>query len=292
MAILSRAAPPKPVAERFIKGLLVGPSKTGKTTSSMTLPGKKLLIDTDLRSDSIVGFPDVDVIQISYVERDLKKGWSECENLVSELWVEAKKPKFPYDSIIFDGLSSLRRLCMGYCLTLTGSGAQKLTTSPGGGPSQAHYGPHIHLTEKLINRALPLPCNVVFTGHFYNFEDETTNKMEWFPNVHGRGLRNEIGSWFNECYITSRRLKKYQWQTLPDSKFTFAGSSINKLGKIWQDPVIIDFDAPPIGFAKIIAMREEAEKGEKPDVTLRNPHEDSKAHRSRSVEAQLVPKEN
>ena len=253
--LLEKAKPPVDPEELFIKALLVGPSKTGKTTSAMTLPGKKLLIDTDLRSDSIVGVPDVDVLQIVLDPKSLTKGWGECEKVVEELWGQVKANKLAYDAVIFDGLSSMRRLCMSHCLTLTGSGAQKLTTSPGGGPSQAHYGPHIHLTEKLINKALPLPMHVLFTGHFYNFEDSSTNKMEWFPWVFGSGLRNEIGSWFNECYVTSRRLKKFQWQTIADSKLTFIGSSLNRLGKYWVDPIEIDFSKPLVGFADLINRR-------------------------------------
>jgi len=257
---LEKARPPKPPAKMYIKVLLVGPSKTGKTTSLMSLATPILVVDTDLRSESIIGFPDVDVYQIFPNPTSLTKGWNEAVTIGDELWEQVRLNKLKYKTIIFDGLSSLRRLCMQHCLTLTGTGAQKLSTSPGGGPSQAHYGPHIHLTEKFINKVLPLPANIAFTGHFYNFEDKDTNKMEWFPSVFGSGLRNEIGSWFNECYVTKREKGKYYWQTLADRKYTFIGSSLNKLCKYWKDPIEIDFDSPPVGFADLLNRRAEKEK--------------------------------
>ena len=198
---LSSAKPPSNPEDYLIKALIVGPSKGGKTTSALTLPGKKLLIDIhSKRSQAAVGFDNVDVILFKPESKPSAKPWDALEALVEEIWEAINSDSFHYSAIIWDDLSGMKRLCMDSCLSIMAAGGKRLATAPGGGPSQAHYGPHIHKTDRLINQIIPMPVHTVFTGHVYTFEDDLTNKLESWPNVYGRGLRSEIGSWFDETY--------------------------------------------------------------------------------------------
>jgi hypothetical protein len=104
-----------------------------------------------------------------------------------------------------------------------------------------------------------MPVHVVFTGHYNIYTDEATSVQTWLPKMIGN-IRTEVGSWFNEVYGCSRdgtkpENMKYQWQTFQDRKLTFIGSSMNKLGKYWEDPVEINFDEPPTGFEALLAKR-------------------------------------
>jgi len=262
MPSLSDAKPPANPDDYLIKALLVGPTKTGKTTSALTVPvekGKKnLLIDIhSKRSQAAVGFDDVEVISFKPQSKPSAKPWDELESLVAEMWDAVAEDNFPYSGIVWDDLSGMKRLCMDSCLSIMASGGKKLATAPGGGPSQAHYGPHIYKTDRLINQIIPLPCHIVFTGHVYTFEDELTNKLESWPNVYGRGLRGEIGAWFDEAYHVYADDGKHYWKTDSDRNLSFLGSTLNHLHKFWDPtkPIEIDFDSPPTGFADLLERR-------------------------------------
>jgi hypothetical protein len=258
MTTLSSASAPANQENYLIKAMLVGPSKGGKTTSALTLPGNKLLIDIhSKRSQAAVGFEDTSVISFKPDPKHPAKPWSALEDLVIEMWDAVNDETFDYDSVIIDDLSGMKRLCMDSCLAIMGAGGKTLAKAPGGGPSQAHYGPHIHKTDQLINRIIPLPVHVCFTGHVYTFEDELTNKLESWPNVYGRGLRSEIGSWFDETYYAYEEDGKHFWQTTSTRSFGFLGSTLNHLHKFWKptDPIEIDFDSPPVGFADLLERR-------------------------------------
>ncbi len=261
MSILSQTKPPSSPEDYKIKALLVGPSKGGKSTSSMTLPGKKLSVDLDGRGAALVGFKDVEVLRDPFIrhKKNDPQPFLNMIKLKDELWSQVEDEELKYDSLIIDGLSSLKRICMDFCMTLAGADRKTLSTMPGGGPSQAHYGPHIHATDQLINQILPLPMHIAFTGHTYTFEDDLTNQIESWPNVYGRGLRSEIGSWFDEVYFCSGEGKKgFFWETQPQRRMSFLGSTLNRMGKFWNpsEPIKIDFESKgPIGFEDLIERR-------------------------------------
>lgn len=258
MTLLESATPPRDPEGYLIKALIVGPSKGGKTTSALTLPGRKLLVDIhSKRSQAAVGFENIEVISLKPDPKHPAKPWNALEDLVLEIWDALEEDKFPYDSVIFDDLSGMKRLCMDSCLEIMASGGKKLAKAPGGGPSQAHYGPHIHKTDQLINRIIPLPLHVVFTGHVYTFEDELTNKLESWPNVYGRGLRSEIGSWFDETYYAYEEKGNHYWLTSSTRAYSFLGSTLNHLHKYWdpEESIKIDFESPPVGFEDLLQRR-------------------------------------
>lgn len=245
-----------------IKALLLGPSKSGKTTSLLTLPGKSLHFDLDQRVECLAGAENIDTISIFDEDPAAGAAWLELENWGSWIWDQVKSGEFPYSGVMFDGLSGMNKLCMNHVITLRRSDGSKAELGFGGVPAQHHYNPYMSRMSKFIFNILALPLHVIFTGHYYVYEDSTTNRIEWWPKVFGN-IRTEIGSWFNETYaLYSVREKKgdeykhrYFWQTAADRKLGFVGSSLNQLGKYWSSPVEIDFSQERTGFAELLHRR-------------------------------------
>ena len=202
-SVLAKAQKSESLAEQRenykIRALLLGDSKGGKTTSSTSLPGKKLLVDFEGRSEAITGVSGVDVIRIVESDPDKPSAWNEAISLRDEIWAEIKAGSFSYDGVIWDGFSGMTKICMNFCLSLRTKTGQLAERGFGDTPAQHHYGPYMAEVSKFIFNCIAMPVHTVFTGHFYVYEDATTNKIEYWPKLYGN-IRTEVGSWFNEVY--------------------------------------------------------------------------------------------
>lgn len=249
-----------------IRALLLGESGGGKTTSATSLPGRKLLVDLDLRSDAIAGVPATEVIRIVESDPDKPTAWNEAIQLRDEIWAAIKSNSFAYDGVIWEGFSSMTKLCMNFCLSLRTKTGQLAERGFGDTPAQHHYGPYMAEMSKFIFSCLSMPVHTIFSGHYYVYEDATTNKVEYWPKLYGN-IRTEVGSWFNEvysCYNLTQTIKegtevkkkqKYYWQTASDAKFGFLKSSLNQLGKYWQSPIELNPSESSWGFQKLLDLR-------------------------------------
>lgn len=250
----------------LIKAFLAGPSGAGKTTTALTLPGKKLLIDVDHRAESIFGFEDVEVLPCWSLDPSSAKGWEKLTKVKDELWALVHSNNFPYSLILLDGLTSMNRVAMNWSLLLNPK------TGLGGAPAEQHYVPQMHVLANFILGMLPLPCHVVLTGHMEFHEDRKYNTLEWAPRMYGK-TRNEICAWFNESYYCEKRKDKpaedgtqrqrFIWNTMGTGRKEMFKSSMNHLGKYWDDPIEVTLpkdwtgspeDAPQ-GFTKLLDMR-------------------------------------
>jgi hypothetical protein len=238
-----------------INALLVGPSGNGKTQSALSMPGRKLLIDYDGRWEVAVGQPDVEIIKLYDPDPDSPKGWLDAEKLKVELWRAArnKKEPFPYDVIIEAGLTSMLKYAMNWSLTLAGKHGL------GGSPAMHHYGPQMHNVEQHVRSMKQLPCSYVLEAHVEYLEVEELSDVLFLPKATGK-MRTAIPGWFNECYQCYSDKKKdgkvhYYWNTSGTGKWDFLKSTLNNLGKYWDDPIEIDFNSEPVGFAKLLDLR-------------------------------------
>ena len=180
MTILEQAK----AAEEFkkenfrFKVALGGKSGSGKTTSAaLTLPGKKLLLDYDDRSESIAWHPDVEVIKEPLLEPNPKSpvAWQRAEKLVDELWASYRKGELKYDVVIEDGLSAMSRISLYWALLLDPK------RGLGGSAAQQHYGPQMKNLADHILRMKALPVHYVLTFHLELFEDK--KQFYWIPCV-------------------------------------------------------------------------------------------------------------
>jgi len=260
LSILDRAVDAKEIGvteDYLIKAALLGPTGTGKTQSSITLPLKDdkpiLLIDFDGRSETVAGEPHVVVLKLFDPDPASPKAWNEGEQVRTELWAQARSGDFPYSGVIEDSLSMMARIAMNFALTLDNK------RGLGGAPAKQHWNPQIHALVRHINSMRMLPCHYVITGHFDLLQDEDDGKLKILPKI-TRSLRTEFPSWFNETYYTHREGGKegkvlYYWTTAGTGKYEFFKSTLNNKQKYWKDPIAIDFDKPPVGFERLLGMR-------------------------------------
>lgn len=235
------------------KVFLAGPSGSGKSLGLTTLPGKKLLIDFDNRSESVIGIPNVDIYSCHEPEPKSPKAWRKADALRQVIISEVNKGIFPYDSILFDGLTMLGRFAMNWALTLDSK------RGLGGSPAKQHYGPQMDNLAKFVLSTITLPLHIGYTGHIEPIEEEQTGKLKYYPKITGK-LRSECANWFNETYFCYRTPDadgklRYYWLTAGSGTREFFKSGVNQLGKYWVDPILIDFDNPPVGFADLSNRR-------------------------------------
>lgn len=235
------------------KAFLAGPSGSGKTMAAMTLPGKKLLVDCDGRAETVAGMPDIDIYPCHEVDPRRPVAWTKADNLRKVIIHEVSRGIFPYDSVVWDGLTMLGRSCLNWALTLDpGRGL-------GGSPSRQHYGPQMDNLAKFVISTIFLPINVLYTGHVELLEDDQMGAHRLLPKITGK-LRTEVSNWFNETYRAYRTrdekgVLKYYWQTAGSGAHEFFKSSLNQLGRYWQDPIEINFNEPKVGFADLFERR-------------------------------------
>ena len=236
----------------LIKVYLAGSSGTGKTQGSMSMPGRKLLIDIDGRAESVVGTKDLHIIRCFEPDPKSPKAWDMLEKIQRGIVADIKAGDFPFESIIYDGLTMMSRVAMNWALLLDNK------RGLGGSPAQQHYGPQMNSLSKFILSSLTVPRHICYTGHIELHEDEG-GKQLFYPKITGK-LRTELPNWFNETYCTYRvkddeEKTKYCWLTAGSGKYTFFKSSLNRLGKHWEDPIEIDFDKEPVGFQDLLTRR-------------------------------------
>lgn len=238
----------------LLKAALMGGSGSGKTTSALTIPGRKLLIEYDGRAQAAAGFPNVEILDLSSSDPRSPKVWMAAEAAVQELWALAEKGKLPYDAIIEDGLTLMGRYCMNWALLLDPK------RGLGGAPAQQHYLPQMVNLANHVLRMKALPVHYVVTGHLELIEDEDSGSVRYLPKIVGKTARTEFEAWFNECYLCWRQQGQdkdmhYFWNTAGSGQYGFLKSTLNHLGAFWKDPIRINFSENPVGFGKLLEFR-------------------------------------
>lgn len=245
----------------LLKGLLTGPSGSGKRMSATTLPGKILLIDYDGRKETVAGLEHVDVISCYDPNPQSPTAWRKAETLKQEIWASIRKGTFPYDAIVEATLSSMLRYCMNWSLLLDPK------RGLGGAPAKQHYLPQMKNIGDHVLSLKSAPVHYILTAHIEIIEDEDMGGLKYLPKATGK-MRTEIPGWFNECYYCHRHPDengklRYYWTTAGTGRWDFLKSTLNQLGRYWSDPIEIDFDKPPVGFKKLLLKRFPDGKGER-----------------------------
>ena len=236
-----------------IKGMLAGPSGTGKTQSASTLPGRLLYIDYDGRKETLAGLPNIDIIDCYDADPKSPKAWMKAEEIKKEIWSQVRKGTFDYDAIIEDGLTQMLRYCMNWSLLLDSK------RGLGGSPAKQHYMPQMANIANHILSLKSLPVHYLLTAHLEIIEDEQMGGLKYLPKATGK-MRTEIPGWFNECYSCSRQKDdkgklRYYWTTGGVGRWDFLKSTLNQLGKYWEDPIEINFKKEAVGFGDLLGRR-------------------------------------
>lgn len=264
----------KLAVEPRVKAFLAGHSGSGKTESACTIPGRKLLVDVDNRAETVAGREDVSIIACHSADPRSIDPWNKLEGLKKSIIADIKAGDFPFDAIIFDGLTAMGRYSMNWALLLDSK------RGLGGAPAQQHYLPQMDALARFVISSLSLPVHVIYTGHLELHEDGDGGNKLFLPKITGK-LRTEAGSWFNETYLCYRIAGKegkteYFWQTAGDGKYEFFKSSLNQRGRFWNDPIPLDFKEPLVGFADLLNRRFGKEGGDAQATTSDNGKADNK----------------
>lgn len=241
-----------------LKAYLAGPSGSGKTQSAITIPGRKLLIDYDNRAHTVVGTPNLEILDCYEEDPRSPKAWRRAEDIKKQIAREINKGIFPYDAVIQDGMTMMGRISLNWALLLDPK------RGLGGAPARQHYLPQMDNLAKHILTSLTWPIHVIYTGHIELIEDEDEGRSRFYPKITGK-LRTEVSNWFNETYFCYRQMDrtepdkpklKYYWMTAGSGRMEFFKSSLNSLGRFWTDPIELDFEADgPVGFADLLERR-------------------------------------
>ena len=242
-----------------IKGLLAGPSGSGKRMSSTTLPGRLLLVDFDGRKETVAGMENIETLSCYDPDPKSPKGWMKSEELRKDIWASVRKGNLPYDGIIEATLTSMLRYCMNWSLLLDPK------RGLGGSPAKQHYMPQMKNVSDHILSLKSLPLHYILTAHLEIIEDEEMGGLKYLPKATGK-MRTEIPGWFNECYFCSREKDKngklrYYWTTAGTGRWDFLKSTLNQLNKHWSDPIEVNFNKSPVGFKRLLEMRFGKKKG-------------------------------
>ena len=262
---LSQAKPMEEIVAKdyLIRCLILGKTGSGKTTSAaLTLPGKILVIDYDNRAQGLAGFPNIEVLPCLEPDPRSPKAWLKAEEIRREISSACRQGKFPYSGVIEDGMSSMNRFSMNWALLLDSK------RGLGGSPAKQHYGPQItNLTNHILAMTV-LPVHYILTGHFNLIEDKKEKTFQYLPKVYGQQMRTDVPTWFDECYFVTHKVgengdDEYFWHTSGVDKYDFMKSSLNSLGRYWNNPVRINLTKSPAGYQQLLAYR--FEKGGKDD---------------------------
>jgi len=250
----ARPATEMAVRENYkIKGLLTGPSGSGKRQSSTTLPGRLLLMDFDGRKETVAGLSHVETIDCYDPDPKGSRAWMKAEEIRKDIWSSVRKGNLPYDGIVEASLTSVLRYCMNWSLLLDPK------RGLGGSPAKQHYMPQMKNVSDHILSLKSLPLHYILTAHLEIIEDEEMGGLKFLPKATGK-MRTEIPSWFNECYFCHRYNDdkgklRYYWTTGGTGRWDFLKSTLNQLGKYWEDPIEIDFSKKLVGFGDLLERR-------------------------------------
>jgi hypothetical protein len=216
--------------------LLVGPPGSGKTTASLTAPGKKLVLDMDNKLHKMANVADKiksgEVVQwkpegrlfsgklASFVAsatnsqakfaQQRATGYMELAEVIDQLEKDCIFNQTRFDVVVLDSFTSveehLKRLLM------SANGVATI--------SQPLWGTVLTNYENLLNSLLNLPCSVIVIAHQKPNKDELTGVITYTPLISGQ-MKDKIGKDFEEVYYLEKTVRNnlavYEMLTVGDS---------------------------------------------------------------------------
>lgn len=238
---------------KFLKIMLLGYQKVGKTRSLGTFPMEKgmYIFDFDGGLDTLrIEFPEEVLEKIDYdeyIDPDPKKptAWTRAKQKLAEFEKLAAKGELPYDVIVLDGSTEALERCMGF--VTYGAGR------PGGIPHQNDWMPQMWEYKDFVNQMNALPCNNIVIAHEHIIENEATGEVKNVPAITGK-LATKIGGKFNLVFRCEAKViggkQNYRWLTKNQGIYE-AGHRYHKALEDYEEP----------NFTEVIRkVREYAEK--------------------------------
>lgn len=206
-------------SNHVLKVLIYGPSGTGKTYASRTLPKPIYLFDLELGTICLAG---EDITYDTYVDLDPNKptAWLRFKKKLEQ---EVAHPQ--YASYVIDPLTGVQRILMNHILALN--------QNVDGLMAIGHWGMFAGHMSSLVWKFPVLGKHLVVTAH----EKEKTEPIQMKgqpkkgvglkpgeppikPSVYTKALPDELTNRFNEMYHAEvSRMGGYEWRTEPTSLY-------------------------------------------------------------------------
>lgn len=232
--------------------LILGDTGSGKTTLSLTLPGKKFYYLFD--SNAILSLRGQDVEYEEFLPDRLnmrvsslsagKVQPSKIKNTLFDEWEKDFTGRLDsgffdkVDVIVFDSATTFLDLIMDRTLTINGRSGQW--------PHQDDYGPQMVTFTNVCRTLTAMGKTAYMTGHIEMRQDELTKKIYRQPMMTGR-LKTKIPLLFSDIFVTEVDVDvkgnvKHLLKTTPDRTTTTIRSSLRNARSV--EDVTIDWSKP------------------------------------------------
>jgi len=212
---------------KFVKLFVMGDSGSGKTVGACSFPGKILAFDFDNKINSAYSFykknnPEklndidyescipTDVVGSAYAKMDLI-----LEPIIAEYKATGK---LAYQTLIIDSATIMAEDMLNWLLNFESGIARNTKIKSRKVAGQQDYLIFAPTFAAFLYEILPLPWNVVMTGHISIKQDDKTGEIRRQAAIPGR-MGSTIGIYFNEVYRSFVQNGKYYVQTQADSYY-------------------------------------------------------------------------
>lgn len=209
---------------RFIKAFIMGDPGSGKTVAACSFPGKIKFYDFDGKISSAYSYlkknnPDK-LKEIDYevcVPTDgIGSAYAKMDNSLETLINEYKTTgKLAYQTLVIDSSTIMAEDMLNWLLNFETGIARNTKIKSRKVAGQQDYLIFAPTFSAFLHEILPLPWNVVMTGHISIKQDDKTGEIRRQAAIPGK-MGSNIGIYFNEVYRSVVIGGKYMAQTQAD----------------------------------------------------------------------------
>uniref|UniRef100_A0A6M3LQ61 Putative ATPase domain containing protein n=1 Tax=viral metagenome TaxID=1070528 RepID=A0A6M3LQ61_9ZZZZ len=228
----------------YVSALLTGPAGSGKTTGALSMPGRKLLLDSDQGREVTMGRQDVDIVSISEPDPASPRGWLDAQKIRKEISSQVARGVFPYDVVIDDSITRKYELGLLYVMLMDSK------RGDGGTPVSSHW--MAQKKEMMVDLEFYIhaPFHYIATVHEVAEKDELLGSIQYWPAITGKDSERVVRR-FREVYHCFSVIKgggedaraEFKWRTMKEAQREYLKSSMNTDQKYWGAVVPQDFRA-------------------------------------------------
>lgn len=209
---------------KFIKAFVMGEPGTGKTVGACSFPGRVLVYDFDgkitsayayLKKNNPAKLEEIDVESCVPTDR-IGSSFVKMNDSLGKIIEGFKKSgSLPYQTLVIDSSTIMADEMMNWLLNYETGIKRNTNIKSFKVAGQQDYLIFAPTFTSLLHEILPLPWNVVMTGHIAVKQDEKTGEIRRQASIPGR-MGSTIGVYFNEVYRSYVNNGKYVIQTQAD----------------------------------------------------------------------------
>lgn len=179
---------------------LYGRQGVGKTPFAATWPKSEekplYFMDFDDGLTSIIGHKEAGMMEFDqFLDEDRMKphAWEEARRRLVGLSELGRKGKFPYSTVVLDGIWSLTGIMYNSVREVTGSNKELA-------PEIRDHQALADRVEDIFRMTRAWPCHVVMISQEMIIQDERTSEMYGLPMVPGQKLPHRLPTYFDNVW--------------------------------------------------------------------------------------------